>query len=152
MIKFEGSLSGKCKDVVLKEYTKSNLLYVGMVLITGVPAAIGISNFFEWWTLLISLPCVLLMCAMIIVNIVKGQSLPAYIQISNGSIHAKYRNGEYDWSFDDVSSVDDIGEWYVINMPNVRPIQKLVCQKDLLTQGTLEDFESLFVTKIIRKI
>lgn len=51
----------------------------------------------------------------------------------------------------DVKKVIDCGEFYYIKYyyPYYR---YALCQKDLITQGTIEEFEQLFEDKIIRKI
>ena len=51
-----------------------------------------------------------------------------------------------------VKTVIDYGEWYyfVFNFSDRDPY--FVCQKSLLTKGTLEEFEALFEDKIERRI
>ncbi len=51
----------------------------------------------------------------------------------------------------DASCVIDYGDFYYIVFPFGKISDKFVCQKDLLTQGTLEEFEALFDGKIERK-
>ena len=48
-----------------------------------------------------------------------------------------------------VKEILDYGEWYyfIFNYEDRDPY--FVCQKDLLTQGTLEEFEALFEGKIV---
>ena len=54
-------------------------------------------------------------------------------------------------SIDRVKSVIDYGEWYKIEFRLPGNSQRFICQKDLITQGTIEDFENLFADKIIRR-
>ena len=53
---------------------------------------------------------------------------------------------------DTVLKVLDYGEWYylIFNYPDRDPY--FVCQKNLLAQGTLTEFEALFEGKIERRI
>lgn len=53
------------------------------------------------------------------------------------------------FGLDKVKSVTDYGAFYDIKA-DMWPIH-FYCQKDLLTQGTLEDFEKLFADKLVRK-
>ena len=53
---------------------------------------------------------------------------------------------------DDVRSVTDYPEFYDLSFRMGNVSDKFVCQKDLLVEGTLEEFEKLFEGKIIRKI
>lgn len=51
----------------------------------------------------------------------------------------------------DVSSVIDHGEYYELSFPFGKISDKFICQKSLLAQGTLAEFEALFSNKLIRK-
>lgn len=51
----------------------------------------------------------------------------------------------------DEKVVKDHGEFYEIVYPVGKVSDKFICQKSLLTQGTLEEFEALFKGKIVRK-
>ena len=51
----------------------------------------------------------------------------------------------------DASALVDYGEFYFIKFPFGKYSDKFICQKSLLTQGTLEEFEALFEGKIERK-
>ena len=49
------------------------------------------------------------------------------------------------------TKVFDYGSFYYISFPMGQKSDKFVCQKNLLTQGTLEEFEVLFEGKITIK-
>lgn len=51
----------------------------------------------------------------------------------------------------DVKEVIDHGEYYELSFPFGKLSDKFICQKDLLTKGTLSEFESLFKGKIRKK-
>lgn len=51
----------------------------------------------------------------------------------------------------DVKCVYDYGEFYYLVFPFGKKNWKFVCQKSLITQGTLEEFERLFDVEIIQK-
>lgn len=50
-----------------------------------------------------------------------------------------------------VRKVYDYGEFYFISFRFGKISCYFICQKSLLTQGTIEDFEKLFDGKIVRK-
>ena len=50
----------------------------------------------------------------------------------------------------DVKVVRDFGEFYDLVFPFGNASEKFVCQKSLLSKGTLEDFEALFEGKLER--
>ena len=52
---------------------------------------------------------------------------------------------------DSVKRVVDYGEWYDFVFYYSDRDLYFVCQKSLLTKGTLEEFEALFEGKIVRK-
>ena len=49
-----------------------------------------------------------------------------------------------------VKKVIDMGEWYYIIFKFGDISNSWICQKDLITQGTIEDFEKIFEGKIKR--
>ena len=51
-----------------------------------------------------------------------------------------------------VKKVVDCGDWYFIVFKFLEFSNALACQKDLITKGTIEEFEALFEGKIVRKI
>ena len=51
----------------------------------------------------------------------------------------------------DVKVVVDWGEWYDIIFYFPYKSVGFICQKDLIVEGTIEEFEKLFEGKIIRK-
>ena len=61
---------------------------------------------------------------------------------TNRSVESRY--------VDDVKSVRDYGEYYDLIFPYGKVSYSFVCQKDLLVQGTLAEFEALFEGKIER--
>ena len=52
----------------------------------------------------------------------------------------------------DVKCVYDRGEYYELRFPFGKVSVNYICQKSLLTQGSIEEFESLFGDKIKNKI
>lgn len=57
----------------------------------------------------------------------------------------KYAETRY---IEDVKCVRDFGEFYELVFPFGKVSENYICQKDLLTKGTLEEFEALFADKI----
>lgn len=51
-----------------------------------------------------------------------------------------------------VKKVVDYGRYYYVYLYRLDPSKGIVCQKDLLINGTIEEFEKLFEGKIIRKL
>ena len=88
-------------------------------------------------------------------KIVREDDIPKAVYIKDGKIIASFADavpGDPDdyraevYEIENVESVVDYGSYYDIKNP-----RHIFCQKDLLTQGTLEDFEKLFADKLVRK-
>ena len=52
----------------------------------------------------------------------------------------------------DVKKVIDKGNFYIILFYFPHKDVNFICQKDLIVEGTIEEFEELFEGKIVRKI
>lgn len=53
---------------------------------------------------------------------------------------------------DDVKEVHDYGDYYDLIFPFGKVSEKFICQKDLLSQGSLQRFEELFKNKVVKKM
>jgi len=49
-----------------------------------------------------------------------------------------------------IKGVRDFGEYYVLIFRDSGNFSQIICEKDLLTNGTIEQFEELFDGKIVR--
>lgn len=65
--------------------------------------------------------------------------------ISSGK---KYKDGR---SIEYVKKVIDYGDWYHIIFYFPHKNVYYLCQKDLISEGTIEEFEELFAEKLVRK-
>ena len=81
------------------------------------------------------------------------ENVPVCIQIApDGTIMAKNNKKQYVHNLDDVVYVKDLGNHYCIAVRGyLLERGRTLCQKDLLTSGTLEEFEEIFKDKIKRK-
>ena len=77
--------------------------------------------------------------------------LPKKIYITDdGIIVSQCEKTRREDSIDGVKNVKDYGEWYEINFSGIKHKGVFVCQKDLLTKGSIEEFEKLFEGRIER--
>ena len=75
-----------------------------------------------------------------------------FLDLSENTIVHQCKETERFHMIDSVKKVIDYGEWYhVLFYYEDRDIC-FVCQKSLLTKGTLEEFEALFEGKIERRV
>ena len=150
MIIFEGQITGEC----LKEYKKMHKIEVFIALIslflTWIIAnalAIYISNI-EWFAMPVISICIF--CASLFFAIVLYvRSKPwnkICIDSTNNTISFSRSKKVTRIKLDKISTIDDMGEFYSIPVDTA-----VLCQKSLLVEGTIEEFERLFEGKIIKK-
>lgn len=84
---------------------------------------------------------------------VRRDAYPTRITIDTkgNEIFGEYRKGAGSRSIDEVKKVIDMGEFYHILFYFPNQWANCICQKDLIVEGTIEEFEKLFEDKIVRK-
>ena len=153
MIIFRGEPSGECKDLVRK-YNKKNsgffllAVEIGIFLLLGIPAAIEIG----WETLLILVP--MFVGGWFLATLFDNGlgNLPCEVCIDHESINVRdtHKNEMY-VLFENVGSIVDMGTYYKIIGINGKVMPMYSCQKDLIVEGTLEEFEKIFEGKIVKE-
>lgn len=153
MIAFTGKMSEKCQDYVFKyEGMGTRIIALVFSLVLSIPVII-LSIKDDWiWSICI-IPLILLVILSGIRPSKKDYSLaiPDRITIENGELISKSDKFEISTTMSRVKKVIDFGEWYHIQLSYPLWSSKFVCEKRLLTDGTLKDFEALFKNKLIRK-
>ncbi len=155
MIEFNGYLSGAAEK---RFYQKSreigrNIAMVAILLISPPCVLVGIRMHF-WIPLIV---CgVLLVAIPLLMRIPQSSKkqkelLPKRIYAEDGFIVCiadKYTESKL---IADVKQVYDCGEYYELVFPFGNVSEKFICQKSLLVEGTLEEFEALFEGKLERE-
>ena len=155
MIEFNGYINGKTEKYFFKKNKRllTTLFLISYALLV-FPIAIFALKARNWY--------VLVWCGVMLIAIVLMQYIPMSkkkkIKLTP---HRIYTDTEtitcvsekvVDTKFiGDEKAVLDYGEFYEIIYPIGNASNGFICQKDLLTQGTLEEFESLFEGKIERR-
>ena len=153
MIEFKGEMTGKCKKYTLRRAARIALI-TGIVLavIFGIPLVI--CAFTIHWVFFLSIPGLILavlLGAKTPDKNVHDMILPTSIKIDPESNTLVSKSNKFydERSIDEITHIVDYGDWY--NIFFKRANEHFVCQKDLIYQVTLEDFETLFEDKIVRK-
>ena len=155
MIEFNGDITGNCQKYMLKR--SSHLGRIGALItavLFGIPAII-ISIVWDWIVIII-LPvlCLFVFLAGATPEPKTHSSiLPTKVTITTtNEIISESESFHYTRAIADVKEIVDLGEWYhIFFYPECRN-GHFVCQKDLLTKGSIEEFEKIFEGKIIRKL
>ncbi|MGN0530322.1 MAG: hypothetical protein ACI4IH_04425 [Eubacterium sp.] len=154
MIEFNGYLTGTSQKFFCKQIVK---LQQKIILFTLIPIFIILMIVFYLVFDVIALypeviisEIILSALALLLPNIQtkkeKEKITPQKVYIENDMIVSK-SNAMVDTRFmKDVKEVRDYGEFYYFVFKAYS--YRFVCQKDLLTQGSLEEFENLFAGKI----
>ena len=154
MIEFKGELTGACKKFLLREQSKgqtiASLIAVGLF---SVPTA-WISIRWNPLVALFFIPYAMLILFSILPPGKSAQKIfmpkRVFIDLEEQTIVHECEKMERFHMLDSVKQVIDYGDWYYFKFNYEDRDPYFVCQKSLLTQGTLEEFEALFTDKIVR--
>ena len=156
IIEFKGELSDCARKFLVKNQIKGQVIAALIVFSLFSPLAIGliIQNY-------VIIGIMFLMSVALFVGLsfvppsrkTQNKFFPTgiIIDVEDSIITRVSSNGEMFRGFDNIEVIKDYGEWYhiVFNWHSKDPY--FVCQKNLLTQGSIEDFEKLFEDQIERK-
>ena len=78
--------------------------------------------------------------------------LPSHIVIyDDGRMESMSENFHWVQRIDQIKEIIDWGDWYqIVFLPSSKNL-RFICQKDLISYGSLADFENLFQGKIVRR-
>ena len=156
MIEFTGNFSGKAK----KYYNKiERTLGVSIMLIASIIVSpfwiIAFAPMVDIFFALASY-CIVVAITLLAICLVPFDKkiMPKRIYTEDGEyISVVLENGIEEYKrIDEAKIVYDYGEFYAIKFYFGNKSNKFICQKDLITKGTLEEFEALFEGKIERQI
>ena len=152
MIVFEGQISGKCKEGILRR--NARISFIGG-LITSILFAIPTV------VLALKIDLIVLLFFLILVPFPFLSAIPpkekyypiifpSKITIDTQTRKMTTQSSQFyaESSITEVIKVLDKGEWYHIYFKHKEG--RFICQKDLLINGSLAEFEEIFRDKIIR--
>ncbi len=147
MIVFKGNLNPECREYMKKiKIIEWIVSVVGAFIATSwvvVLVALAVTK----WLFLLLIPLLILIMA----DFYRQRGgYPTYVQIDEDYITSKGDNPKEFTSFslDDVLEVIDMGTWYKFKF-NLKVNVFTICQKDLIVEGTLEEFEEIFKDKLV---
>lgn len=152
MISFEGDLSPECKNFMLKRERRINSMIAWVVAILfSIPVIL--TMIFLHPSCALFLPCILLFAlfSYLPIGSIKGDSIyPNEIVIEEDCLESKGKKFDIIESLEYVKAVVDYGDWYDIIFYFPHKSLRFVCEKCLLKQGSISEFENLFADKLIR--
>ena len=153
MLEFLGNISEKNKNFIIRKeklvFFFASVIPVIIGIILTIIAAIKLDLI--WLVFLFPL----LFFLMIPLFPIKGKTLdlmiPIKIVIDGDTIISEGNNFKNTKNISDVKKIIDFGDYYRIYFKWPKKSYKFLCQKSLLVEGTIKDFEKLFENKIIKK-
>ena len=154
MIEFKGYLTAGAKKHFFKRVVNfwRNIFLFGFCMV--LPTVIMFAIRLQMWSILIGcLVMILIIIALpcLLPKLDKDKSLPKRILIQDDIVLCVSDEATESRYIAEVKEVRDYGEYYDLVFPLGKPSPNFVCQKNLLTQGSLEEFEALFEGKIVKK-
>ncbi len=151
MIEFNGNLTGSAETFFRKNFIRNLLLlFIGFIILS-LPGVIFTSKLFNTPLIVIGQLAIALFWPLSLrFRIGKNFTVTERVHIdTEGSI--LYKCGKFAGSVtvNSVKKVIDYGDFYYIQLPFLNLTNEVVCQKSLLTQGSMEEFEELFKDKLI---
>lgn len=150
MIIFSGEISGKCKKYALGRNQKAGFICGSITaIIFTIPTLIIASQ--TDWLFALFVPCYLALPFLMALTPKKIHPLilptKVVIDTKKSIIIAESTRFHEETMIRYVVRVFDMGEWYHILTKH--KAATFICQKSLITKGSLYDFEKLFKSKII---
>lgn len=159
MLIFIGEISGESKKYIRKKEIINTLIFglTGIVALAG-PCVVFLKP-------LMGLLGAIIMCAVMLIAFVviaflsptkadidKLSPTRVIISTEDNYIEAECKMFKLERQLSDVNTVFDNGEWFSFKF-NGRgaPAHRFICQKDLIVEGTIEEFEKLFEGKIVKQ-
>lgn len=156
MIVFDGYIYGEAEKHFFKKLRHYGLVafYIGMLIF--LPFFIIFTIAINSWMFLL-LYCFTLtfipLFFLIPINCPKDKMslLPKKVILRDDEIICVTKTRTEIKTLCDVKAVYDYGEFYEIAFPFGKISEKFICQKSLLSQGSLDDFEEIFSEVLIKK-
>ena len=156
MLEFKGELSDICKKSILKEQSITGVIVAFIVAIFGGVIVITLAYILNWMELLFFLIPLILIVPIIASApylqknktleisvpqriVIDGKEESLYIALGKPTRIIKK-------SLLSIKSVEDNGDWYYLKL-RFPKLGGFICQKNLLTEGSIEEFEALFQGK-----
>lgn len=160
MIEFEGNIDQQEQDFIVEAHRK---LVIGYAAIACAIPVVGLVIFTAFnpnvFTITVS---ILLVCfyvgVLLFAKYTKNREgiaekyFPKKVTIEDTYIAYETSANNMEFDISKIKQVVDYGEfYYVVFYTGMLFVIGAMCQKNLLTKGTLEEFETLFEDRLVRK-
>lgn len=156
MIEFKGNLSEKVREHVLGDANFDARKIALLVLLAPLPGSIALCILFHSPVALIihvAIAAVLFLISFIPQKAKPKGQVYTHICFDDECVFSYSKFDKDIYLIEKVKTVKDYELYYELEISHSLSVIndiKLYCQKDLITQGTLEEFESLFEGKLVK--
>ncbi len=153
MIEFSGEISGQTLNYILNQERNRGLVAASIVSVLAAIAIVVVAVIYDTvYFIGLAFPVIFVVIS---IFAKPGKStyhliLPQRVYIEEDILVSENEKFSFSRKLDQVETVIDFGEGYYIKFYSAYRCPKFVCQKSLLTKGTIEEFENLFSDKITR--
>lgn len=155
MIVFSGAVSDNARFFMKKLEARMLIIVTSIVSIIFCIPIVLLCIYVDWISVIMFIPFVFAVLSGVFYRVIptdlKKIRMPTKVSIMSDIMISSGKDFEYGRYYDDVKKVVDYGEWYHMVFYFPHKIVYYVCQKDLITEGTIEEFEELFKDKLVRK-
>ncbi len=153
MIVFDGNLTGSSKEFFINKLLNNFSLLLIVLFLFSMPMwvflSLKVGAFFE---VLLTLVLIIIFSPFFFRICVskkeRQRNLPKKVIINEGVITSVSDKTTISKNIAQIKVIRDCGEFYHIVFPRIYIDAVFVCQKNLLSKGTIEEFELLFRDKI----
>ena len=146
MFLFKEELSGDNLRYMKKMKIKMRIIFVlGLVIFEAIPVTCFAFAVSYW--------CYLVLIIFFIMGLISVfmdlSDLPVEVRITEDYVTGVDKKGRKScYGVNEILEIIDMGTWYRLKF-NLKLNPNIVCQKDLLVEGTLEEFEEIFKDKLV---
>ena len=155
MIVFEGEVSEKERDLAVR-ITNRIMLWIGIIAplpFVAVTIYVGVCVDYIYLLFLLTYVAFSVIWAFFVKpgEKDKGDIVPIKVEIDDEHVIKETTKNYNTYRVDEVKRVEDYGDFYRIIFYFPHCDRFCICQKDLITQGTIEEFEEMFAGYIVKK-
>lgn len=156
MIVFDGCLTGKSQKYFINKLLNNFSKVVVILLLFTLPIWVFLSIKTNTYIYVIPAISILILLSPLIFRLCvskkeQQRNTPKKIIINEGVVTSVSDKTIVSKNITQVKEVYDYGSFYYLVLPKIYIDAVFVCQKDLLSNGTLDEFELLFKDKIVRQ-
>ena len=150
MIQFGGYFNIACQKKAAKKHIRGLIIgELSSFILFGIPSILAVV-YFNMWLFLIIVIGGMIMAFLASFSTLEA-NYPNKIVIEQNEIYIEMNRGCVENSFEDIKEIIDWNSFYEIKFYFPNQFGLCFCQKDLIVEGTIEEFEELFKDKIVRK-